>query len=81
MPVETLMLKKSQIDDLAKELSTNPEMRLICPKRLITYLIQFCQQHYGIKPAFKECASWEESSIYRLDFTKDKDNQPGTQRQ
>jgi hypothetical protein len=81
MPVETLMLKKSQIDDLAKELSTNPEMRLLCPKRLITYLIQFCQQHYGIKPAFKECASWEESSIYRLDFTKDKDNQPGTQRQ
>jgi hypothetical protein len=67
MPVETTMLKELGIDDLAKELGTDPSMHLVCPKDLIERLTRFCQEHYGITPIFKSRAEWGESAIYTLD--------------
>jgi hypothetical protein len=67
MPVETAMLKELGIDDLAKELGTDPSIHLVCPKDLIERLTRFCQEHYGITPIFKSRAEWGESAIYTLD--------------
>ena len=72
MPIETAMLKELKIDDLAKELCTDPDMRLLAPKDLIETLTGFCKQHYGVNPVFKEAATWEDTGIYVLE------NQPGS---
>jgi hypothetical protein len=67
MPIETAMLKELGIDDLAKELCTDPRMRLFCPRHLVNHLAGFCERHYGIKPVFKEAATWRYQGIYVLD--------------
>jgi hypothetical protein len=67
-PVETDMLKTLGIDDLAKELCTDPTMKLICPKQLISILTRFGEEHYRVSPVFKEaadCGGW--AAIYTLD--------------
>lgn len=69
MPVETAMLNQLGIADLAKELGTNPELRLFSQEYLIPLLTVFCQQHYGIHPTFKEAASWDGNGIYLLDHS------------
>jgi hypothetical protein len=65
-PVETAMLRELGIDDLAKELCTDPEMRLISNKSLVRWLTGFCREHFGVSPVFKEVASWEDAAIYVL---------------
>jgi hypothetical protein len=67
MPIEAAMLKELGIDDLAKELCTDPDMRLLCPRNLIGNLAGFCEQHHGIRPAFREAATWSYQAIYVLD--------------
>jgi hypothetical protein len=67
MPVETAMLAELKIDDLARELCTDPNMHLICPKALLGTLVTYCQEHYGFRPKFKEVASWQYTSIYTLE--------------
>jgi hypothetical protein len=67
MPVESAMLKELGIDDLAKELCTDPKMCLLCPRQLIGNLAGFCERHYGIKPIFKEAARWRYQGIYVLE--------------
>ena len=67
------MLKSLQIEDLCKELCTDPHMALICEAPLPEDLAQFCKEHYGIRPVFKKVASWFDSrykndlGIYLLD--------------
>jgi hypothetical protein len=58
MPVETAMLKSLKIDDLAKDLGTDPQMTLIGEDFLPDILTTFCQQHYGITPVFKQVATF-----------------------
>jgi hypothetical protein len=70
-PVETAMLKQLGIDDLAKELCTDPEMRLFTNKPLIRWLIGFCREHFGISPVFKEVAGWEDTGVYELGSSTD----------
>jgi hypothetical protein len=67
MPVETAMLAELKIDDLARELCTDPNMHLVCPKALLDTLVAYCQEHYGFRPRFKEVASWQYTSIYTLE--------------
>ena len=67
MPIETAMLNELGIEDLAKELCTDPNMRLLCPRHLIKHLAGFCAEHYGVKPNFKEAATWRYQGIYVLD--------------
>jgi hypothetical protein len=67
MPIETRMLKELGIDDLAKDLCSDPDTRLLCPRELIGNLAGFCQQHYGIRPVFKEAARWDYQAIYVLE--------------
>jgi hypothetical protein len=67
MPVETAALKELGIEDLAKELCTDPKMCLLCPRQLIGNLAGFCERHYGIKPIFKEAARWRYQGIYVLE--------------
>ena len=73
MPVETAMLKSLQIDDLAKDLCTDPRMTLICESPLPDNLAEFCKQHYGITPVFKQAATfWDarnenQLGVYVLD--------------
>jgi hypothetical protein len=67
MPVETEMLETLGIDDLAKELCTNGEMRLFCPRVLVEHLARFCDEHYGIKPVFREAAAWRFQGVYVLE--------------
>jgi hypothetical protein len=66
MPIETAMLAALGIDDLAKELCTDAEMRLICPYWLVEHLTGFCERHYGIRPVFKKAAEWRYQGIYVL---------------
>ncbi|HYZ75134.1 MAG TPA: hypothetical protein VE641_18790 [Chthoniobacterales bacterium] len=66
-PVEAAMLRELGIDDLAKELCTDPTIHLICPKDFISTLTRFGEQHYGIKPVFRELAAREGSAIYGLE--------------
>jgi hypothetical protein len=66
-PIEADMLKHLRIDNLAKALATDPQMRLICPIDDEPMLTRFCQEHFGISPAFKLAARWQDSAIYLLD--------------
>jgi hypothetical protein len=66
-PIEADMLKHLKINNLAKALSTDPEMRLICPISDEPMMVRFCQEHFGVMPAFKEAARWRDSAIYVLD--------------
>jgi hypothetical protein len=67
MPIETAMLATLGIDDLAKELCTDAEMRLISPYWLVEHLTGFCERHYGIRPVFKKAAEWRYQAIYVLE--------------
>ena len=66
-PVEADMLRSLKVDNLAKALGTDPDMRLICPVEYTELLARFCEEHFGVSPVFKEVARWEESAIYVLD--------------
>jgi hypothetical protein len=66
-PVEADMLRSLKVDNLAKALGTDPDMRLICPVGYTELLARFCEEHFGVSPVFKEVARWEESAIYLLD--------------
>jgi hypothetical protein len=70
MPIETAMLSELGIDDLAKDLCTDPEMHIITNIGHTDVLAPFCQQHYGITPVFKEVARWRYTGIYVLDHPK-----------
>jgi hypothetical protein len=67
MPIETAMLRELGIEDLTRDLAVNPQMRLICPKDLVPALVDFCKEHYGVTPSFKEVADWRWTGIYVLD--------------
>ena len=67
MPIETDMLNELGIDDLAKDLCTDPEMHLFTDDDHPEALVRFCQQHYGITPVFKAVAHWQWTGIYVLD--------------
>ena len=66
-PIESAALRKLGIDDLGKELCTDPQFCLLAPKGIMGEFVAFCQEHYGITPKFKEAATWGDSGIYLLE--------------
>jgi hypothetical protein len=66
MPIETTTLRRMNIDDLANELATDPQARLICPNHLLGTLVLFCKQHYQISPDYKQVATFSSAGFYQL---------------
>ena len=75
-PIESTTLQHMGIDDIGRELCTDPDCRFVATDDQIQTFSAFCVEHYGIRPKFRNATSWGDYRIYVLDASPSLEQKP-----